>query len=119
MTKTVTATEAKNRLGSLMNEVIESNEPVIIELRGRPKIALITTDRLEEIERLEWEQRRAKALANLDKLGKALAGQNNDLTEEEAMELAVEVTREVRREMREPAIAPQMSEPFPAEEGLQ
>ena len=50
MAKTVTATEAKNRLGALMNEVIESNEPVIIELRGRPKIAMITRERLEAIE---------------------------------------------------------------------
>jgi prevent-host-death family protein len=99
MTKVVTATEAKNRLGALMSEVIESNQPVIIELRGRPRIAMITTERLEEIERLEWEQRRAKALANLDELEREFAGRNSDLTEEEAMDLAVEVVREIRVEM--------------------
>ena len=116
MTRTVTATEAKNRLGALMNEVIESNEPVIIELRGRPKIALITRERLEAIEKLEWEQRHARALAALDEIERSYDGRNDDLTEEEAMELAVEVTREVRREMRESGFAPHVSEPFLAEE---
>lgn len=53
MAKTVTATEAKNRLGALMSEVLETNEAVIIELRGRPKVALITTERLEQAEKLE------------------------------------------------------------------
>jgi prevent-host-death family protein len=101
MTKNVTATEAKNRLGSLMNEVIESNEPVIIELRGRPKIAMITRERLEEFENIERQQRHAQALATLNEIARKYDGRNDDLTEEEAMELAVEVTREVRREMRE------------------
>jgi prevent-host-death family protein len=101
MTKTVTATEAKNRLGALMNEVLESNEPVIIELRGRPKIAMITKDRLEEIEEIERQQRHARALASLEAI-RAMAGdRNSDLSEEEAMELAVEVTREVRQELWE------------------
>ncbi len=99
MARIVTATEAKNRLGALMSEVIETKEPVIIELRGRPKIAMITTDRLREIERIEWEQRRAKALATLDAIERSYDGRNNDLTEEEAMELAVEVIREVRAEI--------------------
>ena len=99
MARIVTATEAKNRLGALMSEVIETKEPVIIELRGRPKIAMITTDRLREIERIEWEQRRAKALATLDEIERSCDGRNNDLTEEEAMELAVEVIREVRAEI--------------------
>ena len=99
MARIVTATEAKNRLGALMSEVIETKEPVIIELRGRPKIAMITTDRLQEIERIEWEQRRAKALATLDEIERSYDGRKNDLTEEEAMELAVEVIREVRAEI--------------------
>ncbi len=99
MAKIVTATEAKNRLGSLMNEVLESNESIIIELRGRPKIAMITKQRLEEIEEIERQQRHAQALANLDELERKFGGRNSDLTEEEAMELAVEVVREVRAEM--------------------
>ena len=96
MTRTVTATEAKNRLGALMNEVIESNEPVIIELRGRPKIAMITRERLEAIEKLEWEQRYARALATLEEIERSYDGRNDDLSEEEAIELAVEAVREIR-----------------------
>ena len=99
MTRFVTATEAKNRLGALMSEVLASNEPVIIELHGRPKIAMITRDRLAEIEEIERKQRHAKALASLDEIAKLNAGRNDDLTEEQAMELAVEVVREIRAEM--------------------
>lgn len=98
MTRTVTATEAKNRLGALMSEVLETNEPVIIELRGRPKVALITSERLRRAEELEWNERRRLALESLDKIEAEAAGRNSDLTEEEAMELAVEVVREIRAE---------------------
>jgi prevent-host-death family protein len=98
MTKIVTATEAKNRLGSLMNEVIESNEPVIIELRGRPKIAMITKERLEEIEQIERLQRHERAIAALDELNAEIAARGSTLSEEEAMELAVEAVREIRAE---------------------
>ena len=98
MTKIVTATEAKNRLGSLMSEVLESNEPIIIELRGRPKIAMITKERLEEVEQIERRQRHERALAALDELNAEIAAQGSTLSEEEAMELAVEAVREIRTE---------------------
>jgi prevent-host-death family protein len=98
MTKIVTATEAKNRLGALMSEVIKSNEPVIIELRGRPKIALITKDRLEEIEEIERQQRHERAIAALDQLNADVAARGSALSEDEAMELAVEAVREIRAE---------------------
>src|SRR5687768_15946246 len=99
MTKTVTATEAKNRLGALMSEVIDSNDAVLIEIRGRPKIALVTVDRLRQFEELERKERHRQALDNLARLNEKIAAQNNDLTEEEAMDLAVEVIREVRADM--------------------
>ena len=101
MAKTVSATEAKNRLGALMSEVRETAEPIIVELRGRPDVAIITAEQLEDFEALKDKRRREKALASLEAI-RAMAGdRNSDLSEEEAMELAVEVTREVRREMRD------------------
>jgi prevent-host-death family protein len=101
MTRTVTATEAKNRLGALMSEVRTSDEPILVELRGRPEIAIITAAQLADFEELKDKRRRERALASLEAI-RAMAGdRNSDLTEEEAMELAVEVTREVRRELWE------------------
>ena len=104
MPKVVTATEAKNRLGSLMNEVLANNEPVIIELRGRPKIAMVTTERLRQIEELERKERHRLALENLERLSQEITERHEregipELTEEDAMDLAVEVIREVRTDM--------------------
>lgn len=96
MAKTVTATEAKNRLGALMTEVLESNEPIIVELRGQPRIAMITMDRLAEIEEIERRKRHEQALAALDALNERIAAQGNSLSEDEAMELAVMAVREIR-----------------------
>jgi prevent-host-death family protein len=101
MTRTVTATEAKNRLGALMNEVIESNEPVIIELRGRPKIAMITKERLQEIEEIERLQRHQRAITALDELNVEIAARGSTLSEAEAMELAVEAVQEIRADRYE------------------
>ena len=101
MAKTVTATEAKNRLGALMHEVRETEEPLVVELRGRPGVAIITAEQLEDFEALKDKRRRENALASLERIHAMADDRNSDLSEEEAMELAVEVTREVRREMRE------------------
>src|SRR5215211_5814175 len=101
MTKAVTATEAKNRLGALMQEVRRSEEPILIELRGRPGVALITAEQLADYQELQRRRRAEEALARLDAI-RAMAGdRNSDLTEEEAMEIAVEAVREVRQEMRD------------------
>jgi prevent-host-death family protein len=103
MPKVVTATEAKNRLGSLMSEVLASNEPIIIELRGRPKIAIVTTERLREIEELERKERHRLALENLERIRQEITERHEregipELSEEEAMDLAVEAVREIRAE---------------------
>lgn len=103
MTKTVTATEAKNRLGALMSEVLNTNEPVIIELRGRPKLAIITSEQLREFEELERKERHARVLANLERIRQEITERHAregipELSEEEAMDLAVEAVREIRAE---------------------
>ena len=98
MKRVVTATEAKNRLGSLMSEVLESNDSIIIELRGRPKIALVKIERLTELEEIETRQRHERAIASFDALTEKIAARKNGLSEEEAMALAVEVVREIRAE---------------------
>lgn len=101
MAKTVTATEAKNRLGALMTEVRKTDEPVIVELRGRPEIAIITAEQLKDFEALKRKRRGEEALAELWAIQASAGDRNRDLSEEQAMELAVKAVREVRREMRE------------------
>ena len=101
MTKAVTATEAKNRLGALMQHVRASEEPILIELRGRPEVALITAEQLADFEALKRNRRSEEAIARLEAIEAKAEDRNADLSEDEAMELAVKAVREVRREMRE------------------
>jgi prevent-host-death family protein len=101
MTKTVTATEAKNRLGALMSEVLKTDEAVIIELRGRPKVALISAERLERAEKLERRQRGEEAWKAFEELRARQGDRNKDLTDDQIMEMAVEAVRDVRRKRAE------------------
>ncbi len=93
MPKTVSATEAKVHLGSLL-EWCETRDEVIIERRGRPRAALISVEQYDELRRLREDARRRDALARLDALAESLQGRNADLTEEEAERLADRGVRE-------------------------
>ncbi len=98
--KVVSATEAKNRLGALMNEVDSTGEPIMIELRGHPHMALISAETLERYEELDRRERGRQALAILDQIRERVGNRNADLTAEEADELAVRAVKEARVEMR-------------------
>ena len=45
--------EAKNTLSSLINKVAYGKTRVVLESRGKPKAALVSTGDLEQLERLE------------------------------------------------------------------
>lgn len=87
MPRTVSATEAKVHLGTLL-EWTTTRDEVIIESRGRPRAVLISVEQYEELGRLREEARRRDALARLDALAESLQGQNQDLSEDEALGLA-------------------------------
>ena len=84
-----------------MSEVRESDEPVIVELRGRPEIAIITAEQLADFEALKRKRRGEEAFAKLEAIRAMSGDRNSDLTEDDAMDLAVRAVREVRKEMRE------------------
>jgi prevent-host-death family protein len=45
--------EAKNTLSSLINRVAYGKTRIVLESRGKPKAALVSTEDLERLERLE------------------------------------------------------------------
>ena len=99
MTKTVTATEAKNRLGALLAEAQEA--PVIVESHGAPKAAIISIDKLRKFEALEVAEERRQSLERLHRFYEQQAVRNADLSYEEAsaiIEEAIQDIREMRRE---------------------
>ena len=71
MTRTVTATEAKNRLGSLIRLVSEEGSPVVIESRRERVAILIPPDDYDDLLSLRKErQRREKPLKACDAIRK-------------------------------------------------
>lgn len=92
--KTVSATEAKNRLGALIGDVAGGEGDVIIENHGRPRAVLISYDTYQELLDAREKQRRQEALAALRALREQVRARNQDLDEAAAEEIAESVSRE-------------------------
>src|SRR5438874_2448799 len=91
--KIVSASEAKNRLGSMLGWVLNQGE-VIIKSRGEPKAVLMSIREYENMKELREQERRREAFARLEKLRERVRARNQDIqTEEEAMNIAEEITR--------------------------
>ncbi len=99
MSRTVSASEAKNRLGALIGWVLENRDDVIVESRGEPKVVLMPYGEYEEMQKIKEEVRRRQALAKLEQLRDRVRSRNEKLKEEEAQGLADRFTREVVAEM--------------------
>ena len=93
MPKAVSATEAKNRLGSLLAYVAEQGDDVVVESQGKPKAVLISFAAYQEVLALREQKRRADALDELRRLQKEVSARNQDLTEEEAEAIAEELSQ--------------------------
>lgn len=99
MTKTVTATEAKNRLGSIMDWAIENRDEVIIEKRGDPRVVIVPFEEYSRLRELSEQVHRAEAWARLQKTAREVQSRNRDLTPEEAEQLADRFVRDVIHDM--------------------
>jgi prevent-host-death family protein len=95
MPKTVSASEAKNNLGTLIGWVRKDDESVIVENRGAPAAAIISIAEYENLQVLKEKARREEALAELRKLRAELEERQKDMTEEEANALVEEISRDV------------------------
>jgi prevent-host-death family protein len=99
MPKTVSASEAKNRLGALIKWSQDNQDEVIIENRGVRTVALVPYEVYEQLVAFREQTRRQKALERLEKLKEQVQARNQDLTETQAAELGDQLTREVIEEM--------------------
>ena len=101
MPKTVTATEAKNRLGSLIEWALSNKDEVIVNSYGEPTAVIMPYQEYQTVRELREQARRKQALAQLEALREQVQTRNQDLTEEKATELADHLTREVVEELVE------------------
>jgi len=99
MPRTVSASEAKTRFGSIVDWTIEQNDDVIVEAYGKPKVVIMPFAEYERVVKLREKAFREEALARLERLREKVQARNQDLGEEEADALADRLAREVASEM--------------------
>lgn len=95
MPKTVSASEAKNRLGAIIAWVLQNKDEVIVESRGEPKVVVVPFSKYEQLREIKEQVRRREVLAKLEKLREKVRARNQDLTGEEADALANRFSREI------------------------
>ncbi len=96
---TVSAHEAKNRLGSLVGYVSDHDDEVIVENHGKPKAVIMSFSVYQEVQALREQQRRADALERLRQIHERVAARNQDMTEEEAITFADRLSHELIDDM--------------------
>ena len=96
MRKTVSATEAKNRLGALLGELNAQEDAVIIENRGVAIAALISMESYIAFKELEDADRKRRAFEDLLKLRAEFAERTKDLSKEEAEALLDEINEDIK-----------------------
>lgn len=97
--RTLSTTEAKNQFSAVVNAVADNDETVVVQHHGRPKVAIISMDEFDGLQQWKEEQRREEALRQLRELRREVRAKNEDLTDDQAMELATRFVREVVEEM--------------------
>lgn len=98
MSKFVSSTEIQNKFATFLQWTTENNDGVVIEVRGKPKAALISYAEYEELLRLRKLEQKRKALMALDELRKEVRRQNPELTTPQAYQHA-EFSPELTQEM--------------------
>lgn len=95
MTKTISANEAKNRLGAWIGYVNDQDEEVIIERHGKPRAVIMSIDAFEELQQLRDKQRRAETVDRLRALREEVSAANRDLTEQQIEQVADRMSRDM------------------------
>ena len=99
MPKTVSASEAKTKFGSIMDWTLEYNDEVIVESYGKPRVVIIPFAPYQTVLGLREEAQRREALSELECLREKVRARNQDLDEAQAAALADRFSREVIEDM--------------------
>src|SRR4051794_15617213 len=94
MTKTISASEAKNRFGSVIGWAADQGDTVIVESHGEPKVVILPYAEYEKIQEMREQIRRTEVLARLERLAEKVRARNPDIeTDEQAMAISDQFTR--------------------------
>jgi prevent-host-death family protein len=93
MPKTISVSEAKNKLSAMLQWAVEHGDEVVVESRGEPKAVILPYGEYEELLALREAARRREALRQLEALAAQVQERNADLSVQEAEQLADEISR--------------------------
>jgi prevent-host-death family protein len=102
MTEKVSTMDVRARIGDMLNRVALRHDEFIIERKGKPLAALVPVERLEQMRRFARQHA-------LEFVERQKAGPGEELSEEEAMDVALEAQRAARRQLRRAAARPKRS----------
>ena len=95
--KTVSATEAKNRLGALISEVSNGGGAIMIEHHGRPHVVLVSVEEWDEMSQLREVALRQAAWDEIKKLAAEARERHADLSDDDADAIVDELVDEAKR----------------------
>ncbi|MDQ3779342.1 MAG: hypothetical protein M3354_02165 [Chloroflexota bacterium] len=95
-TQTMKLSDVKQQINRLTNEIVRNESRSLVEKSGIPVAAIVSTDDLRRLERLNRE--RTERFRGLDKFAAAFA----DQTDEQIAQETAKAIAEVRPEMRDP-----------------
>ena len=101
MPKTVSVSEAKNKLSAMLQWAVEQGDEIVVESRGEPKAVILPYGEYEELLLFREKTRRRAALKQLETLAGQMQARNADLSPEEAEQLAEEISQETVERMVE------------------
>ncbi len=87
-TKTVSASEAKSRLGNVLTWVAQNNTSVIITVYGAPKGVLISYQEYQRMLQLRDQARKRTIWEEMESLRKEVSSQGHELSIKERYRLA-------------------------------
>lgn len=99
MAKTISVSEAKNKLSAMLDWAVSQRDEVIVESHGQPKAVIVSYEAYEKILAMREQARRKDALERLEAIAARIQEKNQDLDQEAAEKLADEISRETIRRM--------------------
>jgi len=87
-TRTVSASEAKSRFGSILAWATKNNNEVVIRVYGEPKGVVMSYEEYEKVQELREQERKRKIWEELEALRRKISARFVDVPEEERYRLA-------------------------------
>ncbi len=99
MPKTVSVSEAKNRLSAMMKWAVENSDEVIVESRGKPKAVIMPFGEYQQLVTLREKALKEEAINKLETIAKRIQEKNTDLTKKEAEQISDDISQETNKRM--------------------